>query len=226
MRGSGKMTLLHKLLPKLRAEVRAGQGVGGPRHLAAWGLTTKPRPGGAGLDAHSRGLECVGQAEWNVLLGCFGTGNRGLCSTAAKFHGRSWLPPSCTIPPPPFPPCLPPSAPQGKRVLIFSQFVMMLNVLEDYCTLMGYPVERIDGSIKGRERQQAIDRFSAAGACMHCVCVCASASVCLRGGVEGECVAKGECVCYRYKEQQNEARPDVCVCACCCKAALALGGRA
>ncbi|KAG2455048.1 hypothetical protein HYH02_000873 [Chlamydomonas schloesseri] len=53
---------------------------------------------------------------------------------------------------------------EGKRVLIFSQFVVMLDVLEDYCTLMGYPVERIDGSIKGRQRQQAIDRFSAADA--------------------------------------------------------------
>ncbi|KAG2440284.1 hypothetical protein HXX76_004395 [Chlamydomonas incerta] len=53
---------------------------------------------------------------------------------------------------------------EGKRVLIFSQFVVMLNVLEDYCTLMGYPVERIDGSVKGRDRQQAIDRFSAADA--------------------------------------------------------------
>ncbi|GLI59359.1 hypothetical protein VaNZ11_001224 [Volvox africanus] len=52
---------------------------------------------------------------------------------------------------------------EGRRVLIFSQFVIMLNVLEDYCTAVGFPVERIDGTITGRERQQAIDRFSAGG---------------------------------------------------------------
>ncbi|GFR52261.1 hypothetical protein Agub_g14795 [Astrephomene gubernaculifera] len=50
---------------------------------------------------------------------------------------------------------------EGRRVLIFSQFVIMLNVLEDYCRLMSYPVERIDGNTSGRERQQAIDRFCA-----------------------------------------------------------------
>ncbi|GLC56571.1 hypothetical protein PLESTB_001122300 [Pleodorina starrii] len=52
---------------------------------------------------------------------------------------------------------------EGRRVLIFSQFVIMLNVLEDYCTAVGFPVERIDGTIRGRDRQQAIDRFSAEG---------------------------------------------------------------
>lgn len=52
---------------------------------------------------------------------------------------------------------------QGKRVLIFSQFVIMLNVLEDYLRLSGWPVERIDGNVKSRDRQQAIDRFSNGG---------------------------------------------------------------
>ncbi len=50
---------------------------------------------------------------------------------------------------------------EGRRVLIFSQFVIMLNVLEDYCRAAGWPVERLDGSITGRARQQAIDRFCA-----------------------------------------------------------------
>ncbi len=71
---------------------------------------------------------------------------------------------------------------QGRRVLIFSQFVIMLNVLEDYCHAVGFPVERIDGNVKSRDRQQAIDRFSAGAgrarwgstglsfACTHVVC--------------------------------------------------------
>ncbi|KAG2496454.1 hypothetical protein HYH03_005678 [Edaphochlamys debaryana] len=50
---------------------------------------------------------------------------------------------------------------EGRRVLIFSQFVIMLNVLEDYCRCAGFPVERIDGNTSGRERQQAIDRYCA-----------------------------------------------------------------
>jgi len=45
-------------------------------------------------------------------------------------------------------------------VLIFSQFKIMLNVLEDYLRLSGYPFERIDGDVKSRDRQNAIDRFS------------------------------------------------------------------
>ncbi len=46
------------------------------------------------------------------------------------------------------------------QVLIFSQFKIMLNVIEDSLNLCQYPYERIDGSVAGRERQQAIDRFT------------------------------------------------------------------
>ncbi|OQR85660.1 chromodomain protein [Achlya hypogyna] len=49
---------------------------------------------------------------------------------------------------------------QGHRVLVFSQFKIMLDILEDYLRLRGYPKERIDGSITGNDRQAAIDRFS------------------------------------------------------------------
>lgn len=42
---------------------------------------------------------------------------------------------------------------EGHKVLIFSQFVIMLNVLEDYLTLAGHNVERIDGSTAGTARQ-------------------------------------------------------------------------
>ena len=52
---------------------------------------------------------------------------------------------------------------EGHKVLIFSQFKIMLDVLEDYMKASNYPVERIDGSITGRERQLAIDRFSKEG---------------------------------------------------------------
>uniref|UniRef100_A0A0N5C749 DNA helicase n=1 Tax=Strongyloides papillosus TaxID=174720 RepID=A0A0N5C749_STREA len=53
---------------------------------------------------------------------------------------------------------------QGHRVLIFSQMTRMLDVLEDFCELEGYKFERIDGSITGQLRQEAIDRFNAPGA--------------------------------------------------------------
>lgn len=50
---------------------------------------------------------------------------------------------------------------QGHRVLIFSQFKIMLDILEDYFVARGTKFERIDGSITGNKRQQAIDRFQA-----------------------------------------------------------------
>lgn len=50
---------------------------------------------------------------------------------------------------------------QGHRVLIFSQFKIMLDVLEDYLNTRQMKFERIDGSITGNRRQQAIDRFQA-----------------------------------------------------------------
>eukprot|EP00123_Amoebidium_parasiticum_P014609 comp22573_c4_seq2/m.34455 comp22573_c4_seq2/g.34455 ORF comp22573_c4_seq2/g.34455 comp22573_c4_seq2/m.34455 type:complete len:1193 (-) comp22573_c4_seq2:174-3752(-) len=48
----------------------------------------------------------------------------------------------------------------GHRVLIFSQMTKCLDLLEDYVNWKGYGYERIDGSITGDLRQQAIDRFS------------------------------------------------------------------
>jgi SNF2 family DNA or RNA helicase len=49
----------------------------------------------------------------------------------------------------------------GHRILIFSQFKIMLDVLEDYFNARTVKFERIDGSITGKKRQQAIDRFQA-----------------------------------------------------------------
>ena len=52
----------------------------------------------------------------------------------------------------------------GHRVLIFSQMTQMMDVLEDFLESEGYKYERIDGSITGALRQEAIDRFNAPGA--------------------------------------------------------------
>ena len=48
-----------------------------------------------------------------------------------------------------------------QQVLIFSQFKIMLDVLEDYLTACKYPCERIDGDTNHKDRQAAIDRFMA-----------------------------------------------------------------
>ena len=53
------------------------------------------------------------------------------------------------------------SASRMVQVLIFSQFKIMLNVLEDYLRLKKFPLERIDGSVSQRDRETAINRYSA-----------------------------------------------------------------
>ncbi|XP_033961605.1 chromodomain-helicase-DNA-binding protein 3 isoform X2 [Pseudochaenichthys georgianus] len=57
---------------------------------------------------------------------------------------------------------------QGHRVLIFSQMTKMLDLLEDFLDHDGYKYERIDGSVTGAMRQEAIDRFNAPGAPQFC----------------------------------------------------------
>ncbi|CAG0913926.1 unnamed protein product [Notodromas monacha] len=51
----------------------------------------------------------------------------------------------------------------GHRVLIFSQMVRMLDILSEYLLLRHFPYQRLDGSIKGELRRQAMDRFNAVG---------------------------------------------------------------
>ena len=53
---------------------------------------------------------------------------------------------------------------ENHRVLIFSQMTKLLDLLEDFLEGEGYKYERIDGSITGTLRQDAIDRFNAEGA--------------------------------------------------------------
>lgn len=52
---------------------------------------------------------------------------------------------------------------EKKKVLIFSQFKIMLDIIEDMCHLRGYSMERLDGSVRGNFRQAAIDRFNNPG---------------------------------------------------------------
>ncbi len=49
---------------------------------------------------------------------------------------------------------------EGHKILVFSQMTNMLDLLEEFCNLMGYKYERIDGSVRGNTRQASIDRFS------------------------------------------------------------------
>ncbi|KAF8807753.1 hypothetical protein BYT27DRAFT_7189847 [Phlegmacium glaucopus] len=51
----------------------------------------------------------------------------------------------------------------GHRVLLFSQFVIALNVLEDFLNGEGYKSLRLDGSTKNKERQKAMDEYNKPG---------------------------------------------------------------
>ncbi|XP_014204371.1 chromodomain-helicase-DNA-binding protein 1 isoform X2 [Copidosoma floridanum] len=51
----------------------------------------------------------------------------------------------------------------GHRVLIFSQMVRMLDILSEYLQKRHFPFQRLDGSIKGELRRQALDHFNAPG---------------------------------------------------------------
>ena len=48
----------------------------------------------------------------------------------------------------------------GHRVLIFSQMVRMLDILAEYLQYRRFPFQRLDGSIKGEIRRQALDHFN------------------------------------------------------------------
>lgn len=49
---------------------------------------------------------------------------------------------------------------EGHKVLIFSQFIHQLDLLQQYCESQGFGCERLDGTVSGHARQSAIDRFS------------------------------------------------------------------
>uniref|UniRef100_A0A3P8T1W8 Chromodomain helicase DNA binding protein 1 n=1 Tax=Amphiprion percula TaxID=161767 RepID=A0A3P8T1W8_AMPPE len=52
---------------------------------------------------------------------------------------------------------------RGHRVLIFSQMVRMLDILAEYLRSRQFYFQRLDGSIKGEMRKQALDHFNAEG---------------------------------------------------------------
>ena len=52
---------------------------------------------------------------------------------------------------------------EGRKVLIFSQMVQMLDILQDYLNYRQYRCERIDGRERGNKRQAAIDAFNRDG---------------------------------------------------------------
>lgn len=49
----------------------------------------------------------------------------------------------------------------GHRVLIFSQMVRMLDIISEYLKMRRFQFQRLDGSIKGETRKQALDHFNA-----------------------------------------------------------------
>uniref|UniRef100_W5MX53 Chromodomain-helicase-DNA-binding protein 1-like n=1 Tax=Lepisosteus oculatus TaxID=7918 RepID=W5MX53_LEPOC len=49
---------------------------------------------------------------------------------------------------------------RSHRVLLFSQMTRMLDILQDYMEYRGYSYERLDGSVRGEERNLAIKSFS------------------------------------------------------------------
>ncbi|KAL4452565.1 hypothetical protein ABPG75_008227 [Micractinium tetrahymenae] len=48
----------------------------------------------------------------------------------------------------------------GHRVLVYSQFLLMLDVLEWYCAARGFTYLRLDGSVGTAERQRRIDAYN------------------------------------------------------------------
>jgi chromodomain-helicase-DNA-binding protein 7 len=48
---------------------------------------------------------------------------------------------------------------EGHKVLIFSQMVRVLNLLEDFLKFRGYAFERLDGSTRSSDRKDAVERF-------------------------------------------------------------------
>jgi SWI/SNF-related matrix-associated actin-dependent regulator of chromatin subfamily A member 5 len=51
----------------------------------------------------------------------------------------------------------------GSRVLIFSQMTRVLDILQDYLTLVGHKFCRIDGNTDGEDRDARMDAFNAPG---------------------------------------------------------------
>lgn len=57
------------------------------------------------------------------------------------------------------------------KVLIFSQFTKMLDLIQDYCELKGVEVSRLDGGVSQDDREVEIDKFNNANGDSGNVCV-------------------------------------------------------
>ena len=49
---------------------------------------------------------------------------------------------------------------EGHKILIFSQMVRMIDIIEEFCEFRKYTCERLDGRVAGNDRQKSIDRFN------------------------------------------------------------------
>lgn len=58
---------------------------------------------------------------------------------------------------------------RGHRVLMFSQFLDQLTILEDFLAGMNLPYERLDGSYSSMEKQKRIDAFNAPNSELFCM---------------------------------------------------------
>ncbi|KAK2510655.1 chromodomain-helicase-DNA-binding protein 8-like [Columba livia] len=79
----------------------------------------------------------------------------------------------------------------GHKVLIFSQMVRCLDILEDYLIQKRYLYERIDGRVRGNLRQAAIDRFSKADSDRFVFLLCTRA-----GGLGINLTAADTCIIF------------------------------
>jgi chromodomain-helicase-DNA-binding protein 4 len=73
--------------------------------------------------------------------------HRNLVEASAKLHLLELL--------------LPKLQERGHRVLIFSQFLDMLSIIEDFMDGMQMPYQRLDGTMGSLEKQKRIDQFNA-----------------------------------------------------------------
>ncbi|ESO96318.1 hypothetical protein LOTGIDRAFT_144072, partial [Lottia gigantea] len=79
----------------------------------------------------------------------------------------------------------------GHKVLIFSQMIKVLDILEDYLVHKHYLYERLDGRIRGNIRQEAIDRFSKKDSDRFVFLLCTRA-----GGLGINLTAADTCIIY------------------------------
>lgn len=79
----------------------------------------------------------------------------------------------------------------GHKVLIFSQMTKCLDLIQEYLRSQTWAFERIDGGVRGDQRQAAIDRFSADGSDSFVFLLCTRA-----GGVGINLTAADTCIIF------------------------------